>query len=883
MSAAASSNTGTMTIGNQAGGNAALDLNAFDATLAALTFYGSSASATSQAAVRTGTGTLTLGGNVTLTATNNPLGARIDGNLALGATRAFTIGDSSNASPELIVGAVISGSTFGITKAGLGALQLSAVNTYTGPTLINNGVLQFGVNNAIDPTSAVSVIGSGAGVTATLDLNGFNATVGSLTLGGGTGATTTSTGNVQTGAGTLTVGGNVTYSNSGSPLGSTISGNLDLGVATRTFAISDSSSAPVDLTVDANVIATSGVGIIKSGAGTLSFTKGVTLTGGAALQTTGGTTNLGGTATSVSGDLLVAGSGTVNLSAATNTVAGNLQVGYNGIGNLNFAVPGGTLTVGSGSANTVDLGVSNTTGGGGSMNLSGTQQFTANVGTFRVGTMLTAASPTLAAPTVVTLAANNDITASVAFVMGDNAGAGAGVGQASSVQFGSGTNKVTTPSFTVGGRKGPLDTGTGAVLTIAAGGTLTINNGGTAKTDLFIGNSSAATATRSRAMMDVSGGTLIATLGAVSIANKPGGGSTQAISIATLNIGASPNNKITADSVLVANATAGTVTSPNDATGLLSFGGGTFSVTNNVSLALLTGVGTSLGTLNLTGGVFTVGGNITTSNIAGATATVTLDGGTLDMTAGNINVDVLNARSGTLKNVAQLQAGDGATAAALSKTSAGTLNLEGANTYTGLTGIAEGTVVVSGSIAASSGVDIAGGASFIMDGTSTDRVKDTATINVAGGTVAFTSAAAASNGLSETVGTLALTASSTLDFGTHAANTLTLTGAASVDTFTLSIYNWSGSAYAADATADSGDLLQDRLLFSNAAGTGLTSAQLAQISFYSDDGHNFLGTGLQVAGPTAGVLEIVPTAVPEPTSIALLASAALLGLRRRRR
>jgi autotransporter-associated beta strand protein len=59
--AQATPTTGTMTIGNQAGGNAALDLNGFDATLAALTFHGSSASATSQAAVRTGSGTLTLG------------------------------------------------------------------------------------------------------------------------------------------------------------------------------------------------------------------------------------------------------------------------------------------------------------------------------------------------------------------------------------------------------------------------------------------------------------------------------------------------------------------------------------------------------------------------------------------------------------------------------------------------------------------------------------------------------------------------------------------------------------------------------------------------------------------------------------------------------
>jgi autotransporter-associated beta strand protein len=877
----ATPNTGTMTIGNQAGATAVLDLNGHNATFPALTFNGASASSTTSATVRTGAGTLTLGGTVTYTATGNPLGARLDGNVALGATRTFAINDSSNAPVDLTVGAVISGPTFGITKTGLGTLRLSAANTYTGPTLINNGVVQYGINDAINAASAVSVIAAGAGLTATLDLNNFNGTLNSLTLGGGTGATPTSTANVQTGTGTLTLGGNVTYSNTGSPLGSTISGNLDLGAATRTFTIGDSANAPVDLTVDANVIAASGVGIVKAGSGLLAFNKSLTLTGAAGFQNTAGTTNLGGAANSIAGDLALT-AGTVNLTSLSNIVSGNLQVGLGGSGTLNFNTAGGTLTVGSGPASGVDFGVSTATGSAATVNLAGSQQFTANVGLFRVGSLSTTTALALSAPVTVTLATNNDITAATSFLLGDNLNGTNAVAQAVSLQFGSGTNKVTTPSFTVGGRKGPPATGAGAVVTIAPGGTLTLNNGA-ATTDLFIGNSTTATATISSSTMDVSAGTFIATLGNVTVANKLGIGGTSASSTGTLKIGASAQNAITANSVAVANATGGTASIPNDATGTLSFGGGTFTVANNVTLGTLTGIGTSQGTLLLTGGVFTVGGNITTSNATGGISIVTLDGGTLDMTAGTINVDGFNARSGTLKNVQQLQSGDAATAAQLSKVGPGVLVLDGANFYTGLTGIQEGTVVVSGSIAASSGVDIGLGASFIMDGTSTNRVKDDATLNVAGGTVAFTSAVAAPNGLSETVGTLALTNNSVLDFGAHAANTLTLTGAASVDTYTLSIYNWSGSAYAAGATADSGDPLQDRLLFSNLAGTGITPAQLSQISFYSDDGHAFLGYGMQVAGPTAGILEVVPTAIPEPASLALLASAALLGLRRARR
>jgi autotransporter-associated beta strand protein len=877
----ATPNIGTMTIGNKADVTAVLDLNGFSASLGAITLNGSSANSTTSAAIRTGAGTLTLGGTLTYTATNNPLGAHIDGNVALSATRSFSIGDSTNAAVDLEVGAVISATgTFGISKTGPGTLRLSAANTYTGATSISNGTIQYGANDAINAASAVTVIGGGTGLTATLDLNNFNGTVASLAVGGGTGVTSTSTSIVQTGSGTLTLGGNVSFSSTGAPLGATISGNLDLGAATRTFTISDSANAPIDLTIDANVSAAADTGVIKANSGTLLFNQGLTLTGAGGFQATGGTTIFGGAANSIAGNVVTTGGSTVVFTAASNAVAGNFQIGTGGTGNLTMTTPGATLTVGSGPTSVVDLGVSTTGAGGGTINMTGSEKFTANAGTIRVGSMTDTTSASLASAVSVTLATNNDLTATVAIRLGDNGNAASSVSQPSSLQFGSGLNNVTTPSFTVGGRKGPA--GAGAQVTIADGGTLILNNGA-ATADLLIGSSIVATATISVSGMDVSAGTFIATLGNLTVANKAGIGGTSASETAALTIGASAQNAVTVNNVIVATAVGGTGSITSTATGALSFGGGTFTVANNVSLGLLTGNGASEGTLNLTGGVFTVGGNITTSTTLGALATVTLDGGTLDMTSGNINVEAFNARSGTLKNVAEIQAGDGATVAALTKTGAGTLNLEGQNLYTGLTGITEGTVVVSGSIAASSEVDVASGATFIMDGVSTDRVKDTATVKLAGGTVAFTSAPAAPNGLSETAGALTLAASSTLDFGTHAANTLTLTGPASVDTFTLSIYNWSGSAYAADATLDSGDALQDRLLFSDINGTGVTASQLAQISFYSDDGHTFLGTGMEVAGPSAGFLEIVPTAIPEPSSIALLASAALLGLRRRRR
>ena len=140
-------------------------------SVGALSFGGTGLTATSQGSVLIGSAaTLTLGGNVTYTSTNNPLPAYVSGagGLALSATRTFTIGDSASVgalAPELTVAVPITGS-FGITKTGFGNLLLSAANTFSGDvTSLTAGglILDYTTqnNNKIPGTNSLALNGGG--------------------------------------------------------------------------------------------------------------------------------------------------------------------------------------------------------------------------------------------------------------------------------------------------------------------------------------------------------------------------------------------------------------------------------------------------------------------------------------------------------------------------------------------------------------------------------------------------------------------------------------------------------------------------------------------------------------------------------------------------
>jgi autotransporter-associated beta strand protein/T5SS/PEP-CTERM-associated repeat protein len=148
---------------------------------------------------KAGSGTLILTGSSTYTGGTTITGGTLQ--LGDGGANGSIVGNVTNngtfainRSDAFTFGGVISGSG-AFQQNGTGTTIFTAANTYTGGTIINAGRLQLGPGGSLAPITALTVNTGG-----TLDLNGFNQTVGSLA----------GAGNVTLGAGTLTTGGDNT-------------------------------------------------------------------------------------------------------------------------------------------------------------------------------------------------------------------------------------------------------------------------------------------------------------------------------------------------------------------------------------------------------------------------------------------------------------------------------------------------------------------------------------------------------------------------------------------------------------------------------------------------------------------------------------------------
>jgi fibronectin-binding autotransporter adhesin len=200
----------------------------------------------------------------------------------------------------------------------------------------------------------------------------------------------------------------------------------------------------------------------------------------------------------------------------------------------------------------------------------------------------------------------------------------------------------------------------------------------------------------------------------------------------------------------------------------------------------------------------------------------------------------------------------------------GSVNLSGANTYSGTTVINNGTLQASaaGALGGTSNVTINTGGTLLLTNTATtNRINNSATITMAGGNITFNGNV--TEGPSPGTGALTLTANSIIDFagGNGVINFGNSSGAAWTGGTTLSIYNWDG------LPAGNGN---DQIIF-GIDNNALTGSQLAQVNFYSGNGSGFLGTATILSDG-----ELVP--IPEPGAVfTTLGLLGLVGYRERRR
>jgi len=604
------------------------------------------------------------------------------GTITLGAatTQTFSNGTGDTAT---ISGGIAGSGAF--TKAGAGALALSATNTWSGATTVSAGTLTVSGGNAISTNSSVSVA---AGATLALsnnetigNLSGAGAvTLGSNTLTSSITADTTFSGGIsgtgglsvsQTGAATfaLTLSGTNTYT------GTTTALNFGWLKLNGDASVSSSSS----LRANGNSIITlqsdQTVGSLFSN------------NAGASIQLGAFTLSAGGdnTSTTVSGvvsgtgSLVKQGSGTMTL-AGTNTYSGTTTVSA------------GALSVTSDSnlgSNSVTLAADSTleiTGAtfiDNAIALSGDASISNSADATLSGVISGASTLTKSGASTLTLSSTNTY-------VGTTVSAGA-LSVASDANLGSGAVNLAGGTLAI---TGATNIDNAVTLT----GNATVSNSADATLSGVIsganslGKSGAATLTLS-GTNSYAGSTTIGA-GTLSVASDANLGS------GTVNLAAGSTLAITG-ATTIDNAVAltgnATVSSSANATLSGAISGG-FNLAKTGAAALtLSGSNSYSGTTTVAAGALGIAGD---GNLGGDA--LILAAGTTLAISGSTTID----NSLVLAGDATVQAASAVTWAGvisgsntLAKTGAGTLTLSASNTATGTTTVSAGTLSVTGSTA----------------------------------------------------------------------------------------------------------------------------------------------------------------------------------------
>jgi autotransporter-associated beta strand protein len=433
------------------------------------------------------------------------------------------------------------------------------------------------------------------------------------------------------------------------------------------------------------------------------------------------------------------------------TIEGNVTIGtsFGGTTTTNFAASGaGEFIVNNAAANGF-FAVGGITTGSGQANraiadFSDLASMTVNLntssGVFRVNPVSTASANVSSRFSTLTLAAETNITANI-LAIGDGTINNGAVGQVNTLRLGSGMTTINVNTINLG--NGTRDSG--AVLFDTATGSVKIRGttGETSRATLNMANTGGGTGAGTDGnVFDVSGHEADLLFGAVTIG-------TQSRMNAYTNLFAFDQGVLRMTSLAMSGRTAGSTSTgvglSRDITSTMNLGGGTVTIDNGIlSLATLSGSYTGnaapviTGIINITGGVVNIGatlgvsvnmagntasgtptsgvstttaeinitggtvsmtgnivkGTVSVANASNASATVTLDGGSLDMNGMAIGTDAsrvnFEALSGTLRNLGELNGGG--TGTGLLKQGTGLLKVEGVNSFNGGTRIAEGTL-----------------------------------------------------------------------------------------------------------------------------------------------------------------------------------------------
>ncbi|MCF7785606.1 MAG: autotransporter-associated beta strand repeat-containing protein [Prosthecobacter sp.] len=680
-------------------------------------------------------------------------------------TRTLTLTGTNTGSNTLAAVIGDNGGATALTKAGAGAWTLSGSNSYTGVTTINGGVLNV---TSLANGGSNSNIGASSNAASNLVLNG-----GTLQYNN---ATTTSTDrlfSVGAAGGTISlpVAATLNFTNTGS-----IGFNGQTGARTLTFAFSNSTFGGIislassigDNGGATSVVKSNTFGTLRLTSDNNTYTGTTTINGGAvSIGTVGGSTGSIGTGNIIinaGGTLFASRSGSVNLAQ---TISGAGGVTSNGNTMLTLS---GTNTY---------TGVTRIISNGGIVTVS-------NLGNGGVASSIGASS---------SAAGNLAITnlGTLRYV-----GTGASTDRLFEVPTGTANPVATIESsgsgalvFTNTGAMG-FGSSTGA-RTLVLGGTNTQNN----TMNPIIGDNSGATAlTKSGTGTWILGGANTYT-GVTTISGgvlQVGNGGTSG----TLGSGAvTDNGNLTfnrSDSLTVANAISGsgsvtqagagmtTLSGSNSYTGATVINAGVLNVTSlanggsNSNLGASSNVATNLvlngGTLRYTGGsaasidrLFSVGTSGGTLDSSGVVLSFTNTGSMGFNGQSGARTLTLTGTNGA-GNVLAAVIGDSGGATSLIKSGTGTWMLTGNNTYTGLTTISGGTLILGnfGSTGSISG-DIVDNGILMLNNTAGLTLSQTisgtggVTVNAGShtlsGTNTYTGVTSIAGGLTLSVATLA--------------------------------------------------------------------------------------------------------------------------------